>query len=384
MRRRTFLASAGSAAALAVLGCTPGTTPGASAPATQPSPTPKPSTAPPLAWFTFAVNVHDWTHGQESAAALLRLIDVFSRHGVHGDFYLTPEITRVYAEQYPDVITRLRATGQGIGYHVRPPHPLSSGFEAPLRGLKGDALTAALREYETYAVDLRTGTLDRSRPGGYRYVAEVMGANPVTASPATADRTIAPAARAVFRELGAQATVTVHESGSSIEQPYRFAAGLLERPVDFSVTRTTPVDGRDTFWWNVIAGPGGEEYDPVAMLERQLGAWQAAGHPRPPYVISHIHENNLYRRGAEGWSSIYFTMENGQRGEPLAAPWNIDAPDPSRPRPAAESATIWEAYERLVAYAAERLQVVTMADIVAIARAEAGTSSSSPDGEASP
>ncbi len=369
MRRRSFLAGVGSGAALAAFGCTPGDAPGRSAPAGASTPTAEPATPPPLAWMTFAVNVHDWTHGDESAATLLRLIDIFAGHGVRADFYLTPEIARTYAELYPEVIARLRATGQGIGYHVRPPHPLSSGFETPLLGLSGEALTAALRDYETYALDLRTGALDRSRPGGYRYVAEVLGANPVIAGPATGNRSIATAARAVFRELGALVTVTAHEAGSSIEQPYRYTEGLLERPVDFSVTRTTVVDGRDTFWWNALSAPGGEQYHPVALLERQLEAWQAAAHPRPPFILSHIHENNLPRRGAEGWSSIYFTMEDGQRADPLPPPWDLAAPDPSRPRRAAEAAAIWEAYEELVAYAAERLQVVTAGDIAAMAAA---------------
>lgn len=35
--------------------------------------------------LTFAVNVHDWTHPAESAAILLKLVDLFEKYGVRGD-----------------------------------------------------------------------------------------------------------------------------------------------------------------------------------------------------------------------------------------------------------------------------------------------------------
>lgn len=368
MRRRTFLFGAAGGLALAAAGCTPATPSRGPQPAAVtplPAPSPAGGAAPPAtaARITFAVNVHDWVNHDESAATLDRLCSIFADHGVRGDFSFTPEVTRVLAERHPATVERVIASGQGISYHVRPPHPLSSGFEAPLRGLTGAALDAAILEYETFALDLETGALDRSRPGGYRYVAEVFGTAPVTASPATGARGIAAAARRVYRQLGARVTVIEHESGTDIDDPYDDVDGLLARPVDFSVTRVTPIDGSDAFWWNLVARGAGEEYDPLHLLEIQLSAWEQANHPRPPFIISHIHENNLYRRGAEAWSGIYFAITNGQRGDPLPPPWNLAAPDPSTPRSAEEQARIWDAYGRLAAYAAEHLAVVTSGDI---------------------
>ncbi|MCX7617953.1 hypothetical protein [Tepidiforma sp.] len=373
MRRRTFLFGAAGALALAAAGCTPATPSRGPQPATVtpfPSPSPAAGAAPPpepAARITFAVNVHDWVNHDESAATLDRLCSIFEAHGVKGDFYFTPEVTRVLAERHPATIERLIASRQGISYHVRPPHPLSSGFEAPLRGLTGAALEAAILEYETFALDLETGGLDRSRPGGYRYVAEVFGTAPVTASPATGMRGLAAAARTVYRQLGARVTVIEHEAGTAIDDPFEEVDGLLARPVDFSVTRVTPIDGSDNFWWNLVARDAGGEYDPLHLLDIQFTAWQQAHRPRPPFIISHIHENNVYRRGAEAWSSIYFTITKGQRGDPLPPPWNLAAPDPSSPRSAQEQARIWDAYERLVAYAAEHFAVVTSGDIADLA-----------------
>ena len=87
-----------------------------------------------------------------------------------------------------------------------------------------------------------------------------------------------------------------------------------------------------------------------------------------PLITSLIHENNFYRSGPEGWTSIYFTIEGGKRGDPLSPPFDLNAPDPSRPRSEADKAAIWQAYEELVAYAAANLTVVTSEDIVSLAK----------------
>lgn len=372
-RRRFLIGTFHLAAGTALAACAPGGTP-LSTPTESPAgpgatPAPGPGEPLPAGYMTFVVNVHDWTHGGESAAALERLLDIFSAYGVRADFYFTPEITRVLAAQSPALIERFRRGEATISYHVRPPHPLNSGFDAVLNGLDDAALAATLRDYETFALNLETGALDRSQAGGYRYVAEVFGTNPVTASVPHPNARIKSAGRAVLRELGAQVTVLDHEGGNATANPYRWADGLLARPVDFSVTRVTPVDGSDQFWWNVIARSGGEKYDPVGLAEMQLEAWQQAGRDRPPFILAHVHENNLYRRGAEGWSSIYFEIVNGERGNPLPPPWDLDAPDPSRPRPQAEQEAIWAAYERLVAWASRTVKVITSADVPALASA---------------
>ncbi len=86
-----------------------------------------------------------------------------------------------------------------------------------------------------------------------------------------------------------------------------------------------------------------------------------------PFITTLIHENNFYRSG-EGLSGIYFEINGGRRGDPLPAPWNLSAPDPTRLRGAEKHAAIWQAYEELVAYAAANLTVVTSEDIVAMAK----------------
>ncbi|MEW6084589.1 MAG: hypothetical protein AB1607_08340 [Chloroflexota bacterium] len=324
----------------------------------------------PTPYISFIINVHDWTHSTESADILLKLVDLFEKYGVRGDFYFTAEITRELAETRPDVIERFRNSNMTISYHVRPPHPLYTGFDDRLQGLDDAALYQTLLDYETYTLDLTTGDLDRSRAGGYTYVAQVFGRNPVVASVPNSGR-IKDTAQKVYAALGAQMTILYHEEGTKLEQPFEYVNGLLVRPSDFSVTRNTLVDGTDNFWWNMMSKPNAADYRPLHLLELGLEQWsgqtESSSYKRAPFITALIHENNFYRRGAEGWTSIYFTIEGGKKGEPLPSPWNLSAPDPSTLRPPEEQAAIWQAYEEFVAYAAANLNVVTSEDILAMA-----------------
>ncbi len=326
---------------------------------------------PSEGYITFAVNVHDWVHPDESAATLNRLVDIFERYGVRGDFYFTPEVVRTLLAHHPEVVDRLRRSAMTISYHVRPPHPLYSGFHAPLEGLAGDALRAAILDYETYKLDLETGALDRSEAGGYRHVAEVFGRPPVVASAPTEDQGLKSVALEVYRELGARATVIYHETGTDPDRPFEFVHGLLVRPSDFSVTRVTVIDGSNNFWWNYMSSPQADRYHPLRILEKSLANWNASAPPRLPFITALIHENNFVRSGPEAWSAYYFEIENGKRGDPLPPPWDLNAPDPSRLRAESDQEAIWSAYEALVAYAAEHLQVVTSEDLVLLASAAA-------------
>ncbi len=338
------------------------------------SPPPTFSSLPPTettAYITFVINVHDWTHPSESADILLKLVDLFEKYNVRGDFYFTAEITRKYVEERPDVIERLKNSNMTISYHVRPPHPLYTGFDEKLKGLSDEALYQTLLDYETYALNLETGELDRSQSGGYTYVAQVFGRNPVVAAAPSNNQRIKDTAQRVYASLGAQMTILYHEEGTEVGKPFEYVNGLLVRPSDFSVTRTTSIDGSDNFWWNFMSKPEADQYNPTEMLQNQLADW--VGHAssvtkRAPFITSLIHENNYYRSGAEAWSSIYFTMEKGQKAEPLSPPYNLNAPDPSKLRSTEDQQAIFAAYEELVAYAAAHLTVVTSEDIVELAK----------------
>ena len=327
-----------------------------------------PDTSHLTPYISFIINVHDWTHPDESADILLQLVDLFERYDVRGDFYFTAEFTRELEENHPEVIERFRNSDMTISYHVRPPHPLYTGFDSRLKNLSDDELYQTLLNYETYALDLETGELDKCQPGGYAYIAQVFGRNPVVAPAPNNDPRIRDAAQRVYASLGAQMTLLYHESGTKVEQPFEYTNGLLVRPSDFSITRTTSIDGGDNFWWNFMSKPNAVEYNPTQFLQTQLAEWESQNNGRAPFITALIHENNFYRSGAEAWWSIYFTMDKGKKDQPLPAPWNLSAPDPSTLRAEKDQAAIFAAYEELVAYSATNLTVVTSEDILEMAR----------------
>ncbi len=316
------------------------------------------------AYVTFAINVHDIVHVSESGDTLLRLIDLFAKYGVRGDFYLTAPMTHLYAEQRPDVIERLRESDMTISYHVRPPDPLYAGFDQRLQGLDEATLAATILDYQTYRLDMATGDLLRNEPGGYKYVAGVFDRNPVVVSVPNARWR--DAALPIFADLGARAAMIYHETGTDPDRPFEYQAGLLVRPSDFSVTRwpnpQSPDPTAEQFWWNMLNTPLAGEYNPSAYLQTRLHEWDE---DRPPFVTVLIHENNYYRCAQTPFANIYWA--DGDKSRPLDPPYDLDAPDGSQPRPLENQEAIWAAYEELVAYAAANLSVVTSEDLVALA-----------------
>ncbi|MBI4630612.1 MAG: hypothetical protein HY740_02645 [Chloroflexi bacterium] len=295
-----------STATTAVSPAQPTTARATTAPATT-APTPRVCSA----YMTFAINTHDTGHVTQSADTLKHAMDIFEKYGVRGDFYLTAPMVELYAKQRPDVIERLKNSKMTISYHVRPPHPLYSGFDSRLKNLDDKTLAATLRDYETYRLDPATGDLDKTQ----------------------------------------------------LNKPLVQDNGLWVRPSDFSVTRWTPAGGNnETFWWNMLTTPKAAEFNPTSYLKTKLSAWKGS---RPPFVTALIHENNFVYSGAEAWTLIYFS--DTQKTKALTPPFNLNAPDSSKLRSQTEQDLIWKAYDDLVGYAAKNVCVVTSEDIVAMA-----------------
>jgi hypothetical protein len=323
---------------------------------------PAPSDGTARGYVTFVVNTHDWGRVDKSADTVLRLIELFAKHRVRGDFYLTAPVVEAYARSRPEVLARLRSSRMTVSYHYRPPHPAYAGFDAALRGLDETALRATLKDYETFRLDLATGGLDRDQPGGYAYVKQMLGTPPVVVS-AMGNPRAKTVLLDIYRELGAQMTMEYHESGTEPDRPFAWRQGLLIRPSDFSITRwAAPGEARESFWWSRQDTPQAAAFNPTVHLASQLAAWK---HPRAPLITALIHENDFYVRGGPSWNTIYSGPE---AKTPRRPPYDIHAPDRAEPRTAENQAAIWRAYEELVGYAARNLAVVTSADIVTMAQ----------------
>lgn len=333
----------------------------ASPPDVTPVPTaksPTPEDPCPGGCITFVVNVHDVDHISESADTLLHAIDIYTSHGVKGEFYLTGAMVEHYVKERPDVIARLKATGMTVSYHLRPPHPLYAGFDSRLKSLSDADLATTLQDYETYAINRTTGELDRTRPGGYALVRDTFGSSPVTVSAMTSDPRLRKAALSLYRSMGARAAIFYHEQGAPVQYPLETREGLVVRPSDFSVTRWDDGRGHSPFWWSrVLRDPA---YNPLDHLQSKLGEWTA---PRGAFVTVLMHENDFMRADAPQWTYAYYPNGDGKAGA-LAPPWTVDRADPTRTRSPEERAAIWSAYDELVSWSSTHLHVVTDADIV--------------------
>ena len=309
--------------------------------------------------ITFVINVHDIANVDRSADTLIRFCRLFEKYGVKGDFYLTGRILQFYQEQRPDVVEVLKQTDMTISYHFRPPHVAYVGFDQPLEKMAPAQREKLLRDFETYRLDLRTGRLDRSAEGGFSLVKSVFEQAPVVAS--ALNPKWKQVQLPIFREMGAQMTLTYHEEGADPENPFQWQNGLLVRPSDLGVTSWTdpafPGDS-EQFWWNHATDRYADLFDPVAHLQNQLEQWP---YSRDPFVTSLIHENNLYARGRT-WESMFYEAS----GNPQKPPFSLEN-DSTTFRSEQEQQAIWTKYEQMVAWAAQHMNVVTSKEIVQMA-----------------
>lgn len=324
----------------------------------QPTPT---EDIDPQGFITFVVKVSDFVHLNDSAETLLQLIDIFEAQGVRAEFYLTGPMLRLFAQQHLELVQRFSDSRMTISYHVQPPHPFVPGFQAPLQGLPVNVTEDTIREYESAALDLTTGSLQEVNPGGYGYLTEVFGNPPVTVS--IPDTSMRGFALPIFQQLGAKMVVLKEGERSDPDQPYHQEYGMWVRPADIHISHW-PTVGIDASmaWWDMLATESAASYQPVSRLQEELVSW---GDERLPFVVVSIDAYNFYREGPPPWTMIYYQAPGST--QPNSPPYDLEAPDLTSPRSPENQIAVWEAYSAMVEWAAKYMQVVTGDDIVNMA-----------------
>lgn len=318
------------------------------------------SSGTPKAYVNFAINVQNFRYLNSSAEVVGKLCEIFQKYGVKGDFYLTEVMTRRYNADHPGVISALK--GQGICYHVRPPHPIFNGFDSRLESVSGEELRNRIAKYETEALNLQTGEFNEKSTGGFRVVKSTFGRAPSTVGCPNDNAAIKTAVCEYYKDQGAQAVVWTHGATEMGDNPYTYRNGLLARPCDYYIDEWSAA-GEKMLWWNRFKdGNPGEDCFPANRIRSRIAVFDR---PRPAYVVAVIHDNNFTRRGGDPWLYTYWKDE--AKTEPRSPPYNLDADDPSSARSEEERSRIYKAYEQMVQYCAENYSVVTMADIVAMA-----------------
>lgn len=270
----------------------------------------------------FSINVQDFSHPAESAAVLDKIITLHESLDVPVDIYLTDAMVKIYAEQYPALLDRLKTSPVvAVSYHYRAPRPYANNYDwLGLRNTTSDQQYETILRYETHAVDPVTGqTTDEA--GGYQYVASLIGYNPYTAS-SIASGELDNAVMRVFRDLGARMTV-VHGRALNLGD---IKDGLLVRPEHYDY---------------MLFQFAGE--DPVTAFESALAQARNAQDSRAPYFVGvKMHDNDFFAEQS-AWLTVY--VDGGKRPN-----W-----DPSLVSPllsTAEQAAMWTLYEQTVRYVA--------------------------------
>lgn len=292
----------------------------------------------------FSLNVHDWSRPNESIATIARLLDVHETYGVPVDIYFTDPVFRNTLTQSPELIDRLRNSSVAtVAYHIRPPVPYYPGFDwYGLEALSREELYDVLSAYETHALDLETGGYTDD-PGGYAYVAEVMGYAPPSVGVLPGGKVGSVLAQ-VYADLGNTFAV-VHGKRSLFGD--RFSSSpLYIRPEDVDVKIYEEVD---------------RTQDGGAVLEAYM---QEAQLERPYFLGIKYHEDNFYSVNGTSWWEVYFSSREGLRREGIETPRTPPFPlehvnAQGRLQTEEERARDWALYESAVQYVAEHPEKVT-------------------------
>lgn len=320
------------------------------APVTQAAPTQAPvvespsetATQPPVEdeasvpvtgdYAIFSINVQDFLHPAESAAVLNRIIDLHEELSVPVDVYLTDVMARIYAEQYPDLLTRLKTSPVvAVSYHYRAPRPYANNYDwLGLSAMSADELYQTVMRYETRAVDPVTGqTTDDA--GGYQYVADVIGYAPYAASSIADSAEIDSAILQVFNDLGAQMTV-VHGRALNLGDMKK---GLPIRPEHYD--------------YKVFEYAG----DAATGFESALTQAHGSGGVAPYFVGVKMHDNDFFAIKS-AWLTVY--VDGGKRPN-----WDTSLAAPLLSQP--EQDAMWSLYEQTVRYVASQTSRVTPVNI---------------------
>lgn len=301
--------------------------------ATQPSVEGEASVPLTEDYAIFSINVQDFSYPAQSAAVLNRIIDLHEELNAPVDIYLTDVMAKIYAEQYPDLLERLRTSlVVAVSYHYRAPRPYANNYDwLGLQNMTEDQLYQTIMHYETYEVDPVTGQTT-SEPGGYQYVTSLMGYPPFTASSIADSAQIDTAILRVFQDLGAQMTV-VHGRALNLGDVKK---GMFVRPehYDYKLFEYT---GQDA----------------AAGFESALEQAHASGGIAPYFVGVKMHDNDFFA-AQSAWLTVY--VDGGKRPN-----WNPTLAAPLLSQP--DQDAMWSLYEATVRYAASQSARVAAVNI---------------------
>ncbi len=272
----------------------------------------------------FSVNVQDFSYPEQSTAVLDRIITLHETHNIPVDIYLTDVMAQIYAEQFPQLLERLKTSPVvAISYHYRAPRPYANDYDwLGVQNMSADELYQIVLRYETHTVNSVTGQTTDA-PGGYQYVTSLIGYPPYAASSLSSDAEVDSVLMRVFKELGAQMTV-VHGRTLNLGDTKK---GLYIRPEHYDYM----------LFQNVGA-------DPAASFENALNEARNSQGIAPYFVGVKMHDNDFFA-DQSAWLTVY--VDGGKRPN-----WDPNLKSPLLSQ--AEQDAVWAMYEQTVSYVASQ------------------------------
>ena len=299
------------------------------------------SNVEPQIYVQFVQNVHDFVFPDKSIKTLHRLIDLHEQYELPVEMYLTDSVLQKYLELDPDLVERLKSSPYvAVSYHVRPPHPIQSGFDTVgLRKMNDQERYETLLAYEEHELDTVTGGYTDA-PGGYQLMKDTIGY-----APRIVGLTNGPLGKTysqVLEEKGALFTV-LHEGGSLIEDTVH---GLNKRPEDTEV-KLYEYQLRD--------------YDIESLFKEWTESFDGS---RDFFVNLKFHENNYYTTGTP-FGPIYWEEFKTKEG-PYEPPYDLSLSSFVGFKSETIQDEKWDIYEQALEYVANNsdwLTAINAADL---------------------
>ncbi|MSR86092.1 hypothetical protein EXS74_01710 [Candidatus Woesearchaeota archaeon] len=183
-------------------------------------------------YFLFTINTQDYVYPQESVETINRIIDIHEKYNVAVDIYLEDQIFQYYAYDAPELVERLKDSEVvAISYHVRAPHPTDVDYWYLNEKTDTEELYEFLLPYEEYKMNLETGEVDTSMPGGYQFIKDTIGYAPIVVPMKSDSQTVDEVMARIYSEKGATWTL-LHERGIKLGEQEQ---GMYVRPEDAEI-----------------------------------------------------------------------------------------------------------------------------------------------------
>lgn len=280
----------------------------------------------------------------ESQHATRHLAELFARHGLKADFYLTGLVAERMLAEAPATIATLKRLRMPISYHADIHAPFPTPQER-VRDLDWDAAVAQIRIQETHHLDPLTGALSEGRPNQMALLTELFGRPPLVTVGAPAGQ----GAQAIRYAQHRMGVPMASSNGAMLGLPLVWHNGML---------RGEAGEGSYFYVPEMYFTPWQGEPLSAAQLAALLDV-QIEQIPRGRDSLLSFGVHDHFFALTDGWLGCYIDPQTRRQGNPPRL-WA------SPPLPATERERLWHLYESVVAYCARRadLTIITAEDVL--------------------